>query len=110
MLRTFFMLLLRVWIVSLLFLCGCAKSGPPVDGVWVLRYEGKNLMVLTLDQDGTHGTLAAPQHFEASSDAIFSKISGEVVEHRGQVHAVGKEDLARLRAETEAESRSRAAS
>jgi len=91
MLRTFFILMLRAWIVALLVLSGCANSGPPVGGVWVLRYEGKNLMVLTLDKDGMHGTLAAPQHFEVSSDAIFTKISDKAVEHSGQAHPVGKD-------------------
>jgi hypothetical protein len=76
-------------ILALLVLWGCGKAPPQVNGVWVLRSEGKNLMVLTLGQDGTHGTFAAPEHFEASSDGTFTKISGKVVEHNGQVRAAG---------------------
>jgi hypothetical protein len=84
-------ILLRVWIVALLALCGCGKSAPHADGVWILRYEGKNLMVLTLDKDGTHGTLARPAHMESSSEGTFSEISGKVAEHSGQVGAAGSD-------------------
>jgi hypothetical protein len=48
-------------------------------------------MVLTLDKDGTHGTLATPAHMESSSEGTFSKISGDVAEHGGQVGATGSD-------------------
>ena len=83
--------MLRVAILALLVLCGCGKIAPHLDGVWVLRYEGKNLMVLTLDKDGTHGTFAAPEHMEFSSEGTFSRISGDVVERSGQVGAAGSD-------------------
>ncbi len=83
--------MLRLSILALLALCGCGKSAPHLDGVWILRYEGRNLMVLTLDKDGTHGTLTRPAHLESSSEGTFSKISGDVAEHRGQVGAAGSD-------------------
>jgi len=77
--------------VALLALSGCGTSAPHLDGVWILRYEDKNLMVLILDKDGAHGTLARPAHMELSSEGAFSKISRDVAEHTGQVGAAGSD-------------------
>lgn len=94
LLRIYFML--RICIVGLLVLSGCGKSGPPVDGVWVLRYQSKNLMVLRLDKDGKHGTLTAPQHIESSGSSTFPIISGPVEDRHGLVRLENQDRMLKL--------------
>jgi len=54
-----------------------AQSLADFAGTWVLKFQGRNLMVLTLKLDGDRmtGTMVRPESFSTDSDGYFEKIS-----------------------------------
>ena len=54
-----------------------AQSLADFAGTWVLKFQGRNLMVLTLKLDGDRmtGTMVRPDSFSGDSDGYFEKIS-----------------------------------